>query len=437
MDGSALAAARGLARGANSAAQITSAKNAAVAYVKLNYPDNYFFSQPVVIDSTTDVTVDLTAPNQRKVNVIARVTAPTLFMRYLNFTSNTVVASAQTIRRDVNIAMVVDRSGSLAASGSCEPLKQAAINFVSQFADGRDNLALITFAGSTHVDFAMANNFKSAASNVPAKLTAISCAGSTSSAMGLWMGYEQLVSLNQPAALNIVLFFTDGKPTAVAVDMPLAAASPCTAGTSHGAGNPKTIRGLYNTFTNADQFFGILNQTNAGTIVNGDLVPTPDANTGNGCVYMQGWANDGSTHNMTVTTDFRGIPTTDIFGNSLNNGYQSVTLSSGYIDITNASNASAMAYNAADDAARRIRNATTDPVYARGLTNVITYSIGLMNAAYPASTDFLKRVANDSDPTNTAHDATKPDGLFVVASNTADLDSAFQAVASEILRLAK
>jgi len=430
VDGAALAAARALARGSNSAAQINSAKAAAVAYVKVNYPDSYFFSHPVVIDTATDVSVDLSVANQRRVSVTAHVTVPVLFLRLglLNFDSTVVNANAQTVRRDVNIALVVDRSNSLNLTGSCGAVKQAAINFVNKF-------ALVTFASSTNADFPIANNFKTAGTPVTTMLSNIVCAGSTSSAMGLWQGYDQLVSLNQAGALNIILFFTDGKPTGVAVDMPLAPTTTCSGGTSHGAGNPKTIRGLYNTFTNVDLFFGILNQVNPGTISNGDLVPTPDANTGNGCTYMVGWANDGTTHNMTATSDFLGIPTRDIFGNNLANGYQSVTTSGGYIDITNNSNASAMAYNAADDAATRIRNGANDPVYARGLTGVITYSIGLMNNSYPASPGFLERVAND--PRSDIHDSAKPDGLFVAAPTSADIDSAFAAIASEILRLAK
>ena len=52
-------------------------------------------------------------------------------------------------------------------------------------------------------------------------LNNMTCAGSTSTAMGLWYGYDQLVSLHQPAALNVILLFTDGQPTGVYVKMPL------------------------------------------------------------------------------------------------------------------------------------------------------------------------------------------------------------------------
>jgi Flp pilus assembly protein TadG len=435
VDGAALAAARALARGTTSADQISAAKADASAYVKINYPDAFFFSQNVSIDTSTDVTVDLSVANQRKVSVTAHVTMPALLMRYLSFDSTTINATAQTVRRDVNIVLVVDRSNSLNLTNSCEPLKQAAKNFVNKFADGRDFVGLVTFASSTNADFPIASNFKSAGTSVLTMLGNITCAGSTSSAMGLWQGYDQLVGLNQAGALNIILFFTDGKPTGVAVDMPLAGSSPCLGGTSHGAGNPKTIRGLYNTFTNVDQYFGILNHVNGGSVTNSDLNPTPDATTGYQCTYMLNWLYDGGFHNMTATSDFLGIPTTDIFGNNLNNGYQSVTLSSGYIDINNASNASAMAYNAADSAAARIRAGANDPVYNRGLTGILVYSIGLMNTSYPASPGFLERVAND--PRSDIYDGTKPVGLFVAAPTSADIDTAYQAIASEILRLAK
>ncbi len=96
--------------------------------------------------------------------------------------------------------------------------------------------------------------------------------------MGLWEGYDELVGLNQTAALNVILFFTDGKPTGVNVNMPLVSATTCT--NAH-PGPPQWINGLYNTYTNANQYFGIVQPTNNGTIMNNDGNATSDAN--NGC----------------------------------------------------------------------------------------------------------------------------------------------------------
>ena len=75
-------------------------------------------------------------------------------------------------------------------------------------------MSLVTFASSTHADFPIASDFQTASPNVVTQINNITCAGSTSSAMALWEGYDQLVGLNQPNALNVILFFTDGNPQA-------------------------------------------------------------------------------------------------------------------------------------------------------------------------------------------------------------------------------
>ena len=112
-DGAALAGAESLARGANDAAQQTSARQAAAEYVFLNYPTTFFFTNSVTVNQLTDVTIDETVANQRTVGVTAHANVPTLFMRWLHFTATNVVASATVTRRDVNLVLVVDRSGSL------------------------------------------------------------------------------------------------------------------------------------------------------------------------------------------------------------------------------------------------------------------------------------------------------------------------------------
>lgn len=446
VDGAALAASKALARGSDSVSQIANAQVAAATYVMLNYPTGYLFTSGVTCNSSSDVTVDLSVAYQRTVTVTGHVSVPTFFMKWLNFGSTNLVATASTVRRDVNIALVVDRSGSLALTNSCVPLQQSAINFVNKFANGRDEIALITFASSTHVDFPIATNFQTASTNVITMIGNITCTGSTSSAMGLWSGYDQLVGLNQSAALNIILFFTDGKPTGVNVNMPLLSSSPCSSAHS---GSPRWVNGLYNTYTNVNEYFGILNPVNSGTVINSDQNPTPDSNTGSGCNYMSGWAYDGGWHNMTDTSDFAGVPTKDIFGDNLNNGYQAITLSGSYISIANANNAAAMTMNGADDAATQIRNGTTvcqsAPAPTSGCTailnhsgsmsNVLIYSIGLGNAPYPISEDLLERVSNDKR--SSIYDSTKPTGAYFAAPTSADIDGAFALVASEILRLSK
>jgi len=447
VDGAALAAAQGLSRGNIDSTQVTNAQNAGSTYVMLNYPSNYFFTTSITCNPTSDVTVDESVSHQVTISVTGHATVPTLFMRWLNFTSTSVNATASVVRRDVNIAVVMDRSGSLQSSGSCAPLKQSAINFVNDFSNGRDEMALVTFATSTHVDFPIANNFLSATTSVPSLIGSITCAGSTSTAQALWQGYDELVGLNQPTALNVILLFTDGKPTGVNVNLPLTAGSGCS---SAHAGPPRWINGVYNTFTNANQFFGVLAPLNSGLssgqVTGGDFSITTDSSNGAGCAFASSWSS-----NDTVTSDFQGVPTTDIFGDNLNNGYQSITLSGGYIDLGNSNNAIAMTMNGADDAANQIRNATavcaSSPSNASSectailshsgsLSGVVIYVIGLLNATYGAPTpDGMERMANDTRSSN--YNSAQTTGLYVPANTAADINQAFAQVASQILRLAK
>ena len=446
VDGAALAGARGLARGADGTAQVASAQAAATTYVHLNYADNSFFGGAVAIPAPS---VDLSVAFQRTVTVTASVVFPGLLLKYMTGPT-TVRASAAVTRKDVNVVMVLDRSGSLQTSGSCGAVKTAAANFVDQFAAGRDNVGLVTFAFSTYVNFPIANTFQSANPNVKTLVGNITCAGSTSSAAGLWKGYDQLVALNQPGALNVLLFFTDGQPTASVFNMPIANASPCSAYTPGSPSGPGGygipaiakgfIPGLLNTYTNSSAFWG-LNDYDGKTVSGQQQVATNDlllAPNSTNCTYASGFVADGQLHNITNTSDWVAVPTKDIYGNSANSGYQAVTMSAaapGFIDKGNANNMPAIALNTADDAATRIRNGVVDPVYGRGLANVLILSIGLGTAPVPASGPFLQRISND--PLSNIYDSTKPTGHYYDAPTTADLAPAFQEVASEILRLAR
>ncbi len=135
----------------------------------------------------------------------------------------------------MNVAIVMDRSGSLSTSGSCTPLKGSAVSFVNKFANGRDNVALVTFATSSMTDFPMADNFQTAYPSVPSILGSVNCTGGTKHRTGTGgKRYQQLVTLNQPNALNVVLLFTDGYPNTFTATYPIKGSSSCT------NKNPKT-----------------------------------------------------------------------------------------------------------------------------------------------------------------------------------------------------
>jgi len=435
IDAAALAGARSLARGDDSSTQITNAEATATSYLTANFPQGYLgVSTPTI----TSLSVNTSVANQRSVTIAAKTTIPLLFLGWFGAGTTTVGATATAVRRDVNVMIVMDRSGSLQNSGSCAPLKAAATGFVSKFSNGTDNVGLLTFATSSRVDFALATDFDTASTPVSTIINNVTCNGATSSAQALWNGYGALATLNQPAALNVMLFFTDGQPTAATVAMPEASGSSCTT-------KNQTFKGVFTVgFQVASPFSpvgtgGIFGYQAPAQPIAADniIVGSTDGGTGTtaGCAFAQSWDN----YWYNATNDITGVPTTDIWGNNLNNGYQTVTTSGGLITVpdnsTGALNMIHASTNAADDASNRIQNAATPGNGASALSGIVTYSIGLGNSTYPANSDFLCRVAND--PCSTRFSSTAPTGLYVYAPTAADLNDAFARVASEILRLAK
>src|SRR5882762_11287503 len=159
VDGAAIAAGRSLSRGLDVTAQQTAATDTAKRFFHANFPNNWMAISPVPDPTVTFPSAPL---KTTIVNIVGSVQAPTYFMRVLNWNSMTVSAVGQITRRDVNVMMVIDRSGSLADSGSCGAVKTAALSFVNSFQNGRDVVGMVTFGSDYRVDFAPANNFASA-----------------------------------------------------------------------------------------------------------------------------------------------------------------------------------------------------------------------------------------------------------------------------------
>jgi Flp pilus assembly protein TadG len=456
VDGAALAGAHSLSRGTTDSAQQTAAKLAAAEYVFANFPSGFLFSSAVTVNQTTDITIDETVAYQRTIAVTGHVTVPTLFMRWLSFTSNTVNASATVTRKDVNVVMVIDRSGSLAESGSCSAVIAAAQNFLGYFANGTDNVGLVSFSSTTTVDFAIANDFDTATTSASTIISNYQCIGSTSSAMGLWTGYDQLVGLNQPGAMNVILFFTDGDPTGVNVVMPVASGANCRNSVGH---LPATMTGVLNTYINVSQWFGLLQPTSGGAALAGmsqyngneDTVSYMTTNGGvvvTGCSFQAVTATSPwVTYNIGgVTNDFSGVPVTDVYGDDLrygsgssSNPYQATTMSGSLIDLSNAANAFPVTMNGELSAALHIIQGATEPATlphsGHSLAGVQIFSIGLGNAPYPLSVPNLQAVSNV--PASPWYNSSYETGLCEIAPTLADLNSAFAQVASQILRLAK
>ena len=412
-DAASLAGARDLARGSNSSAQTANAEATAAAYFNANFPSGYFGATNLQLTSVAAIN----STYMRSVTTTASVNLPLIFLRALGQNSITLNASAVATRRDVNVMIVMDRSGSLAQSGSCTPLKAAAVSFVNKFAQGRDNVGLITFATSSRVDVAMSTNFQTPVDNT---LNSVTCTGATSSAQALWQAYQQLASLAQTGALNVIVFFTDGLPTAVTENFPIKSASTCS---SHTAKLGVLTPGYNSSGVVTNTIYGLYNQNAGPQPLTSDLVVV---STDHNCAF---W-NDQTK----VTSDVSYAPLTDYWGNSLTvTGYLSVTTSGAGLSGTSGQNVQNFSTNAADDAALRIRSGAADPLNGnRTLPGVTIYTIGLGDV----DSVLLKRVAND--PTLTPNPvAAGNSGMYVYAADASQLNLAFTQVASQMLRLAQ
>lgn len=458
-DAAALAAARSLNVGMTMSDQEASARNRAAAFFTANFPAGHLNTH----DLTTTIDVRETALRTRTVSVDATVKAPTYFLRMAGYNEITVSAVGKASRRDVNLIMVLDRSGSMQNSGSCTPMKDAAKNFVSKFAEGRDRLGLIVYSSAWFLGFAPAQNFKTASPTLDATINSVSCVGGTNSATALSEAYNQLVAINEPGALNLILFFTDGLPTGLTASFPIKRSTDTRYGdgsstydyTNNSYSYPKSTckdaagRSNSNAAWDPQNRLGALVSAGQGTESTGYTYglyanyatainatefnsidgPANSETSRDGCSFGAGTANLN-----TVRRDIAYIPNADAYGNATNCCYRTVSTFgsgtySGRIRPDKPSSVGGAATNATDNAATRIRSDAT--------FNPVIYVIGLgdPSGSSPPDQVLLAKVAND--PTSASYVDTQPTGLFVFSPNNTQLNLAFARIASEILRLSR
>jgi Flp pilus assembly protein TadG len=417
-DAGALAGARALARGGNFDAQVAAATATSQKFFRANFPNGALLSDPA--GPTLSINVVELEDRTRRVTLEATVNAPLYFMRFVNFTrSNTNVrAIGQTTRRDVNIMLVVDRTGSLENVGACGTVKAAVIDFVNNFAEGRDLVGLATFAVSSRVDLPLSNtNFKQNVYNV---MTNVSCTGYTGGPQGLAVGHNEIKRINDPGVLNVVLFFTDGIPNTVTADWPIKKSNP----------SPPYYTSGFSACTNKADKTGAITEEPSG-IWNYVAIGSPGARDpgtrvsgSSGCYY----ANGGS-----ISNDVSHIPDYDEYGTLLATGWGGSISRNGTTHgsynyppvgrklIFSGSNVVKAARNGVDNAAKDIRENPN--------LRTVVYSIGFGS---DVEESLLMKAAND--PRSAWYDSTRIAGLYLFAPTKDAIKQAFQRVASEILR---
>jgi Flp pilus assembly protein TadG len=442
-DAAALAGARSLSRGADIGAQTTSAQTVAANFFNANFP-NGFWSCTVTY-SPAAVWQDTTNSKIRYVKFTATATVPHYFMTALGFPSSTISSSATAARRDANLMMVLDRSGSM--KNAIDQLVASALWFVGQFAPGRDKVGLVAFGGTYDLIKPTLTSIPTVNSAIQT-LTSSTVGGTTNHSQPLWVAYQALAEANEPGALNAIVFFTDGQPNTVLADWStkdgttqnLRSPSNCNNGTT-GSGSTlkyKPVVGYILTYSN-NTIAGLFYSKDGGyppylpnsttgpdtnyTAYESNAYDTGESGNNTGVklpMVKSGCAFSSSTSN--VASDFYQIPTKDYYGNATTAGYKSVTLTS--IDGTNMT---AAAYNAGDNAAARMRAGTLN-----GIVPLID-TIALSTTGATPETTYMKRLANTTD--SGTYDSSKPAGLYKYVSTVADLQSAFVQIASQILHL--
>ncbi|MDR3409608.1 MAG: VWA domain-containing protein [Formivibrio sp.] len=407
VDAASIAAARSVVQGNSQSEQIANAQAAASKFFAANYPNNYMNSVPTL--NTANITFN---QGQITIDVSATSKVPVNFMGLFGFTVLNVSATAQTIRKDIDMAFVLDTTGSMSSVGS--QVKTEAINFLTLFNPLVDRIALMHFAEGGHVDVPFNAN-QSRGFNRTAMNTAIqgySFGGFTNYAEGLWLARDQLnnvISSGSRSSLRAIVFFSDGSPNTIASFFTFKNPGQCSSAGSIASGDTSsgTISGLYR-YDQVDQ------QMTAGCWRSNGLDNQLTSTA------LPAWYN---AHNKTDQEfQFAPPPSTPA-------GLRAVTTNPTYTNINNASR------NIAEEMAWKTRQ---EGIY------IFTLGLGTLLHDYNGPNneygeDLLKCMANTPDAPSrcTSSGAGQPVGVYCWARTAADLGPCFSKLASEILRLSK
>jgi Flp pilus assembly protein TadG len=211
VDASALAAARLITSGQ------TAATNEANAIFTLNFPSGH-----LGVDSVSGPDINFgsvaSGPNAgaHLITVSASATLPTTFMALAGNQTIDIPAAGQATRRLVDISFVIDHSGSLSSVWS--QVQTAANRFVDFFDDVNDRMALVMFAYDAVVADAISTSRGYNKNNIKGHINLTQAEGSTSTAEGLFRGWDQLrrVPTDVQSGLRVIVLFTDGAPNTFA-----------------------------------------------------------------------------------------------------------------------------------------------------------------------------------------------------------------------------
>jgi len=404
VDAAAIAGARALVVGESDAERVTNAQAAAQKFFAGNFPLDYLGATP----TGPNTTAVHDAAGFWTVTVSATADVPTTFLRVLGKDNVPVATMAETIRRDLDLILVLDTSGSLAPpyspADTPTKLRAAAVSFINKFSEGSDRVGLVSFASGAVLDVPInktaARGFNR--TQVNNAINALPVSGSTASAEGMRRALNEINAVPQAvrSSLRVIVFFSDGAPNDV----------------------PATF-----TWSSGTQIGDLYSETDSGAAPR-RIWDYSQRNS----PYPNGWDRPGIATLPNNGFNITGVGAIPLRDQTLA-GQRSL---SGTPYANTRCNVNKAARNMVEYVANTARN-----------QNIAVFSIGLGARLNSLEITFcgynpteyganiLKRLANTSD-SDTFHPSPQPTGLYAYAEDADELDAAFNAIASAILRLA-
>ncbi|MYM30295.1 VWA domain-containing protein [Duganella sp. CY15W] len=403
-DAAGLAAARAISNGANQSEQTANAKAAAQRFFYANFPANYLMSSATL----NDVGVSFSG-SEVTITVSASATMPTALFGGFNTGPMSPGVLTETKRKDLDMILVMDTSGSLA--GSAANVRSSAVTFLGQFNSDRDRVGLVHFAFGSIVDDAIrpiARGFDR--TTMTNHIKAFSFSGATASAEGMYTARQQINSV--PTAnlnrsnLRVIVFFSDGAPNSIGAYLNWKTASTCTQPgvvytDDDGSGAPAGLFKL-------DQQYDDIGGNCTPSDLPSKVTSLPD------------WYNARNPATSPNDPTLREFP---------------IVTTSPRV-VTNA-----LTYANVNRAARNLVEAMASKSRDEG---IYVFTLGLGSSLKIATgydgekgEDTLKCMANTVDAPARCFNAAKPVGVYCFAATQADLTPCFSKLASAILRISK
>lgn len=399
VDAAALAAGRVVAQGSSAAS--TQATN----YFNANYPSSLLGATVTSLVTTPTLNAD----GSWSVCVTATANVPSNFAKVLGWQNFTVVSSATSTIRTLDLVLVLDNSGSMSAS--IPLLKTAATGFVANFDQTNDRIGMIHFGGGALQDVVMTTTKGFNLTTVDNAINSIYSAGATTSEEAMRLAKVQLDAIpsGSQSSVRAIVFFSDGAPNGVA-------------GIFNNGGTSVT-GALY-----SESCYP--NSTWSDTFSCGTDIPAVR-------LFSDNLQNNPLADACSIST----LPAFDYSGQVALQSYDNIRTfvpTGGTITNTRC-NVNMAARNMLENVANAARSEATNPihVFTIGLGSDLTHQ-EITQCGYGANEigqTILQRLANIQGVDT--YNPNQPTGLYAYAADATQLNNAFNQVASFLLRLSQ